>query len=51
MSQVSNEEETLYIYKSFVTDEAIDAINISLYQSNWKEILKCENVNEAYTTF
>lgn len=49
--KLSNEEETLYIYKSFVTDEAIDAINISLYQSNWKEILKCENVNEAYTTF
>ena len=47
----SSEDETLYMYKRLVINEAIPAFNISLYQNKWKETQKCENVNEAYTVF
>ena len=49
--KLSNKDETLYVYKRFVIDEATAGFNISLYQNNWKEILEYENINEAYTTF
>ena len=48
---LSNENGTSYIYKRFVTDEAITSFNISLYQNNWKEFLECESVNQAYANF
>ena len=35
-----NKYETSYIYKRFVTDEAIADFNISLHQNNWKKILE-----------
>lgn len=37
--ELSNENETLYIYRRFVTDEAFAAFNVSLCQNHWKEIL------------
>ena len=46
-----NDDETFYIQKRFATDKTIAAFNISLHQNNWKEILECKIVNEAYITF
>ena len=49
--KILNKDETSYIYKRFVTDEAIATFNISLHQNNWEKILECKNINEDYNTF